>query len=58
VCFGFGIVGLLAAVPLSSRLNIGLQWSFLACLMGGVAAGYLLSIFLDVFLGNLGEPEH
>jgi len=53
----FAIVGLAAAIPIGDRLGIGAVESLIGCTLLGSVLGYMLSIFLDVFLTNAHESD-
>jgi len=46
----FAAAGLAVAVPLADRLGFGTVQSLIGCGAGGAFLGYVLSIFLDIFL--------
>jgi len=56
----FAAAGLAIAVPLGDRLGLGTVQALIACGAGGAFFGYVVSIFLDIFLANAhtGEIEH
>ena len=57
VCGAFGAAGLAAALPISERFGFDTVLAFIGCTLGGVAIGYVLGIFLDVFLGSPSGTE-
>jgi hypothetical protein len=55
----FAAVGLAVALPLGDRLGFGTVQSLVACGAAGAFVGYVVSIFLDIFLSNSHtETEH
>ena len=56
----FAATGLAVAVPLADWLGLGLVPSLIGCSLGGACLGYVLSIFLDIFLttGQTSETEN
>ena len=57
VCGAFGLLGLVAGVPVGDYFGIGLPVAFGACVTAGLALGYVISIMADVFIGGAGETE-
>lgn len=55
----FAAAGLAVAVPLGDYFGYGTVQSLIACGAGGAFVGYVVSIFLDIFLtnGHSGEIE-
>jgi hypothetical protein len=53
----FAALGLAAAIPLADRLGIGSVRALIFFAAAGAFVGYLVSIFLDVFLSNSSEAE-
>ena len=53
----FGVVGLLAAVPVSTRFDVTLPIALIACSIAGMMIGYAISIVVDVMIGNTGQTE-
>ncbi|MGP0071164.1 MAG: hypothetical protein ACLPWF_04430 [Bryobacteraceae bacterium] len=56
----FAAAGCAVAIPLGDRLGYGPIQSLIGCGAAGAFLGYVLSIFLDIFLTNnhTGEIEH
>jgi hypothetical protein len=55
----FAAVGLAVALPLGDRLGFGTVQSLVGCGAAGAFVGYVVSIFLDIFLTNSHtEIEH
>jgi hypothetical protein len=56
----FAAAGLAVAIPLGDRLGYGPVQSLIGCGAAGAFLGYVLSIFLDIFLTNshTGEIEN
>ena len=54
----FGAVGLTAALPIGDRFGLSNAQALLGFTAGGLFLGYLLSIFLDVFMTTTSEPEN
>lgn len=48
----FAAAGLAVAIPLGEKLGYGPVPSLVACGAGGAFIGYVVSIFLDIFLTN------
>ena len=57
VALVFGAVGLAVAVPLGDRFGYGALQSLIACGAAGAFLGYVVSIFLDIFLTNAHTTE-
>ena len=57
VALVFGAVGLAVAVPLGDRFGYGTLQSLIACGAAGAFLGYVVSIFLDIFLTNAHTTE-
>jgi hypothetical protein len=53
----FAGLGLAVAVPLGDRLGYGTVQSLIGCGAAGAFLGYVVSIFLDIFLTNSHTPE-
>jgi hypothetical protein len=60
VALVFAAAGLAVAIPLGDRLGYGPVQSLIACGAAGAFLGYVVSIFLDIFLTNshTGEIEN
>jgi hypothetical protein len=60
VALVFGAAGLAVALPLGDRFGYGPVQSLLGCGAAGAFLGYVISIFLDIFLTNshTGEIEN
>ena len=59
VCLIFGATGLAVALPIGDRLGLSTVQALIGCSAAGVLLGYLVSIFLDIFLGgNTSEMEN
>jgi hypothetical protein len=60
VALVFAMAGLAVAIPVGDRMGLGPVPSFVACGAGGAFIGYVLSIFLDIFLpsAHTGEMEN
>jgi hypothetical protein len=50
ICLVFGATGLAAALPIGDRLGISALQALIGCAAAGVLVGYLVSVFLDIFL--------
>jgi len=50
ICLVFGATGLAAALPIGDRLGLSSLQALAGFSAGGVLIGYLVSVFLDVFL--------
>jgi hypothetical protein len=57
VAFVFAAVGLAVAVPLGDRFGYGPVQALVACGAAGAFLGYVVSIFLDIFLTNAHTTE-
>jgi len=53
----FGAAGLAVALPLGDRFGYGPVQSLLACGAAGAFIGYVISIFLDIFLTSSHTSE-
>ncbi len=51
-CFIFGATGLAAALPIGDHFGLSTVESLIGCSIAGIFLGYLVSIFLDLFLTN------
>ena len=51
-CLIFGATGLAAALPIGDHFGLSTIESLIGCSMVGVFLGYVVSIFLDLFLSN------
>jgi len=58
VALVFAVAGLAMALPLGDRFGYGPVQSLAACGAAGALLGYVISIFLDIFLPNTHEIEH
>ena len=58
VCLAFGAVGLAAALPLGGMLGLNDVQALLGFAAAGVVIGYLISVFLDIFLPSTTETEN
>jgi len=57
VALVFTAAGLAVAVPLGDRFGFGTVQALIACGAAGAFVGYVLSIFLDIFLTNSHTTE-
>jgi hypothetical protein len=57
VALVFALAGLAIAVPLGDRLGYGLVQSLIGGGAAGAFLGYVLSIFLDIFITNSHTTE-
>lgn len=48
----FGMAGLAAGLPIGDRLGLSAAQALIACTAAGMFIGYLLSIFLDIFMSS------
>jgi hypothetical protein len=53
----FGAAGLAVALPLGDRFGFGPVQALLGCGAAGAALGYVISIFLDIFLTSSHSSE-
>lgn len=51
-CLIFGATGLAAALPIGDRFGLSTIEALIGCSIAGIFLGYLVSIFLDLFLPN------
>jgi NhaP-type Na+/H+ or K+/H+ antiporter len=58
VALVFAAAGLAVAVPLGDWLGYGLVKSLIGCGAVGAFLGYVISIFLDIFLTTSNEAEN
>jgi hypothetical protein len=60
VALVFAAAGLAVAVPLGERFGLGTVQALVLCGASGAFLGYVISIFLDIFLsnGHTTEIEH
>jgi hypothetical protein len=60
VALVFGAAGLAVALPLGERFGFGTVQSLVGCGAAGAFLGYVISIFLDIFLtsNHTGEIEN
>ena len=56
-CLAGGIGGVAVASPLNSNLGLSPAVAYLACTAGGLALGYVASIFFDVFTASTGDEN-
>lgn len=57
LCLAFGVVGLAAGPVLGNLVGLSGAPALLGCAAAGGILGYLVSIFLDVFVANAGTSE-
>jgi len=58
-CLIFGATGLAAALPIGDRLGLNTIVALIGCSVAGIFLGYLVSIFLDIFLpSNTNQTEN
>ena len=57
VALVFAAAGLAVAVPVGDRFGYGLAQSLIGCGAAGAFLGYVISIFLDIFLTNSHTSE-
>jgi hypothetical protein len=53
----FAAVGLAVALPLGDRFGYGAVQSLVGCGAAGAFIGYMVSIFLDIFITNTHASE-
>ena len=53
----FAAAGLAVAIPLGDRLGLGHMQALLGCGAVGAFLGYVVSIFLDIFLASSHSTE-
>ena len=58
VALVFAAAGLAVAVPLGDRFGYSLAQSLIGCGAAGAFLGYVISIFLDIFLANAHTTEN
>ena len=54
-CFAGGLLGVVVASPISQSLNVSLTLALIGCSLLGLALGYVVSIFFDVFTASSEE---
>ncbi len=57
VALVFAAAGLAVAIPLGDRFGFRPVQALIACGASGAVLGYVVSIFLDIFLTNNHTPE-
>ena len=57
VALVFAAAGLACGIPVGDYFGLGPVLSLVACGAAGAALGYVISIFLDIFLPNASESE-
>lgn len=57
LCLAFGAVGLAVGPSVGELVGISGVPALLGCAAGGCVIGYVVSIFLDVFVANAGASE-
>jgi hypothetical protein len=57
VALVFGAAGLAVALPIGDRFGYGPVQSLIGCGAAGAFLGYVISIFLDIFLTNAHTTE-
>lgn len=57
VSVAFGAVGLAAALPVGDQVGLPAPVSLVGFGLGGLAIGYALSLFLDIFLTSSPDSE-
>ena len=55
VCFAGGLLGMWVASPLGASLEIAPTTALVGFAAVGLGFGYLVSVIVDVFCGNLGS---
>ena len=56
-CITGGLLGVVLASPLSRELSLAPSFAVIASSLAGVAAGCVVSILYDVFVGTAKPPE-
>ena len=56
-CLAGGLIGVVVAAPVSSRFEVGLTLSAIGCIAVGVAVGYVVSIFFDIFATSSSDKK-
>lgn len=56
-CLAGGFLGVVVASPISQSLNVSLTLVLIACALLGLALGYVVSIFFDVFTASSEEQS-
>jgi flagellar biosynthesis protein FliR len=51
-CLAGGLIGVVVASPVSTRFEVGLTLAAIGCVAVGVAIGYVVSIFFDIFAAS------
>ena len=57
LCLAFGVVGLAAGPTIGDLMGLSTVPAVIGCAAAGGILGYLVSIFLDVFVSNAGASE-
>ena len=58
VCTVTSGLGLVVALPIGDRFGLNPAEALIGCAVAGAVVGYVLSIFMDVFLGGTTELEN
>jgi len=56
-CISGGLLGVVLAAPLSRELSLAPNLAVIASSLAGVAAGCVVSILYDVFVGTAKPPD-
>ena len=57
LCLAFGAVGLAAGPTIGDLVGLSTIPALVGCAASGCILGYLVSIFVDVFVSNAGTSE-
>jgi len=57
VALVFAAAGLAVGIPVGDHFGLGTVQSLVACGAAGAALGYVISLFLDIFLPNAHTTE-
>ena len=56
-CLAGGFLGVVVASPISQSFNVSLTLALIGCALLGLALGYVVSIFFDVFTASSEEQS-
>lgn len=51
-CIAGGLVGVVAASPVSNNFGVSSTFALIGCILAGIAVGYAASILFDVFTAS------
>ena len=56
-CIAGGLIGVVAASPVSNSFGVSPMLSVIGCIAAGVGVGYVASILFDVFTASSGDKN-